>query len=57
MRSNCNCNFTFLFTSIKQIYKKRLRLKKEVRKARAKLNCLKKLNFLKDKKKEIIVTK
>jgi len=44
--------------SIKQIYKKRIYLKKEVRNARAKLNRLKKqLNFLKNKKKEIIVTK
>jgi hypothetical protein len=58
MQSNCNCNLTILFTSIKRIYKKRLRLKKEVRKMRIKLSYLKRqLNFLENKKKEIIVIK
>ena len=58
VRSNCNYNLTILFTSIKRIYEKRLRLKKEMREARTKLNCLKKqLNFLKNKEKEMIVTK
>jgi len=47
-----------LSISIKRIHKKRLRLKKKVREARAKLSRLKKqLNFLKDKEKEMIVTK
>ncbi len=58
MRSSCNCNLTISFISIKQIYKEQIRLKKEVRNARAKLSRLEKqLNFLKNKKKEIIVTK
>jgi len=58
VRLNCNYNLTISFTSIKQIYKERLRLKKEVRKARTKLSRLKRqLNFLKNKEKEIIVTK
>jgi len=58
VRSNCNYNLAIFSISIKQIYKKRIYLKKEVRNARAKLNRLKKqLNFLKNKKKEIIVTK
>jgi len=47
-----------LSTSIKQTYGEQLRLKKEVRETRAKLSRLKKqLNFLEDKKKEIILTK
>ncbi len=58
VRSNRNCDLAILSISIKQIYKKRLRLKKEMREARAKLSRLKKqLNFLKDKEKEMIVTK
>jgi len=58
VRLNRNYNLAILFTLIKQIYKKRLRLKKEVRKTRIKLSRLKKqLNFLKDKEKEIIITK
>jgi len=58
MQSNCNCNLTISSILIKQIYKEQMRLKKEVRNARAKLSRLKKqLNFLKNKKKKIIVTK
>jgi len=58
VQSNCNYNLTIFFTTIKQIYKKRMRLKKEVRNARTKLSRLEKqLNFLKNKKKEIIITK
>jgi len=58
MRSNRDCDLAILSTSIKRIYEKRLRLKKEMREARTKLNCLKKqLNFLKNKEKEMIVTK
>jgi len=56
MRSSCNYNLTILFTSIKQIYEKKLCLKKEVRKARTKLSRLKRqLNFLENKEKEIII--
>ncbi len=58
VRSNCNCDLTISFASIKRIYEERMRLKKEVREARAKLSRLEKqLDFLKNKKKEIIVTK
>ncbi len=58
MRSSRNYNLTISFILIKQIYKERMRLKKEVRNMRAKLSRLKKqLNFLENKKKEIIVTK
>ncbi len=58
VRLSRDYNLTILFASIKRIYKKLLRLKKEMREARAKLSRLKKqLNFLKDKEKEIIVTK
>ncbi len=58
MQSNCNYDLAISFASIKRIHEKRLRLKKEVREARAKLSRLKKqLNFLKDKEKEMIVTK
>ncbi len=58
VRLNRNCDLAISSISIKQIYEKRLRLKKEMREARAKLRRLKKqLNFLKDKEKEIIVTK
>jgi len=56
VQSNCNCNLTISSILIKQIYKKQMRLKKEVRDTCAKLSRLKKqLNFLKNKKKEIIV--
>ncbi len=58
VRFNRNYNLAISFVSIKQIYKERIRLKKEVRDARTKLSRLKKqLNFLKNKKKKIIVTK
>jgi len=58
VRLNHNYNLTILFTLIKRIYKKRLRLKKEVRKAHTKLSRLKKkLNFLKNKEKKIIIIK
>jgi len=58
VRLNRDCNLTILFASIKRIYNKRLRLKKEMRKAHAKLSRLKKqLTFLKNEKKEIILTK
>ncbi len=58
VRLSRNYNLTILSTSIKQIYKKRLRLKKEMREARIKLSRLKKhLNFLENKEKKIIVTK
>ncbi len=58
VRFNRDCNLTISFTLIKKIYKKRMRLKKEVCDARTKLSRLKKqLNFLKNKKKEMIVTK
>jgi len=58
MRSNCNCDLTISSILIKQIYKEQMRLKKEVRNTRAKLSRLKKqLNFLKNKKKKIIVIK
>jgi len=44
--------------SIKRIYEKRMRLKKEVREARTKLSRLKKqLDFLENKKEKMIVTK
>jgi len=56
--SNRDCDLAISPTSIKRIHGKRLRLKKEVREARTKLSRLKKqLNFLKDKEKEMIVTK
>ncbi len=38
VRSSRNCNLTIFSTSIKQIYEKRMRLKKEVRETRAKLS-------------------
>ncbi len=56
VRLSCNYDLTISFASIKRIYEKQLRLKKEMREARAKLSCLKKqLNFLKNKEKEMIV--
>ncbi len=58
MRSNCNYNLTISLTLIKRIYEKRIQLKKEVRNIYIKLNRLKKqLNFLKNKKKKIIIIK
>ncbi len=58
VRSNRDCNLAIFSISIKQIYKKQIRLKKEIRDTRAKLSRLKKqLDSLKNKKKEIIVTK
>ncbi len=42
VRSNYDYNLTIFFTLIKRIYKKRMRLKKEMRDARAKLSRLKK---------------
>ncbi len=38
VRSNRDCDLAISSTSIKRIYKKRMRLKKEVREARAKLS-------------------
>ncbi len=38
MQSNCNYNLTISFISIKQIYKKQIHLKKEVRNAHTKLS-------------------
>jgi hypothetical protein len=58
VRFNRDYNLTIFFTSIKRIHEKRMRLKKEVREACTKLSRLKKqLNFLENKKKEMIVTK
>jgi len=58
VRSNRDYDLIISSTLIKRIYEKRMRLKKEVREARAKLSRLKKqLNFLENKKKEMIVTK
>ncbi len=58
VRLSRNYDLAILFISIKRIYEKRLRLKKEVREAHIKLSRLKKqLNFLKDKEKKMIVTK
>ncbi len=54
---NCNYNLTISFILIKQIYKEQIRLKK-VYNIYTKLSRLKKqLNFLKNKKKEIIIIK
>jgi len=58
VRLNRDYNLAISFASIKRIYEKRLRLKKEMREVCTKLSRLKKqLNFLKDKEKEMIVTK
>ncbi len=38
IQSNCNCNLTIFSTLIKQIYKKQMRLKKEIYKTRTKLS-------------------
>ncbi len=42
VRSNCNCNSTISFILIKQIYKERMLLKKEMRNVRTKLSQLEK---------------
>ncbi len=56
VRLSRNYDLTILSISIKRIYEERLRLKKEVREARAKLSYLKKqLDFLENKEKEMIV--
>ncbi len=53
MQSNCSYNLTIFSISIKQIYKKQICLKKEMRNTCTKLSRLKKqLNFLKNKKKK-----
>ncbi len=58
VRLSRNYDLIISSISIKRIYEKRLRLKKEMREAHTKLSRLKKQsNFLKDKKKEMIVTK
>jgi len=58
VRLNRNYDLAILFISIKRVYEKRLRLKKEMCETRIKLSRLKKqLNFLKDKEKEMIVMK
>ncbi len=58
VRSNRDCDLAISSASIKRIYEKRMRLKKEVREARAKLSRLKKqLDFLENKEEEMIVTK
>jgi len=58
VRSSRGCDLAISSTSIKRIHGERLRLKKEVREARAKLSRLKKqLDFLEDKEEEMIVTK
>jgi len=58
VQSSCNHNLTIFFISTKQIYKEQIYLKKEVRNTHTKLSRLEKqLNFLKNKKKKIIVTK
>jgi hypothetical protein len=58
VRSSRGCDLAISPTSIKRIHGEQMRLKKEVREARAKLSRLKKqLNFLENKKKEMIVTK
>jgi len=58
VQSNRNCDLTIFSILIKQIYKEQMQLKKEVRNTHAKLSRLKKqLNFLKNKKKKIIIIK
>ncbi len=58
VRSNRDYDLAISLASIKRIHKERMRLKKEMREARAKLSRLEKqLDFLKNKKKEMIVTK
>ncbi len=56
VQSNCNYNLAIFSILIKQIYEKQIYFKKKVYNMRAKLSRLKKqLNFLKNKKKKIIV--
>ena len=58
MRSNCNYNLTIFSTLIKRIYKEQIYLKKKVRDIYTKLSWLEKqFNFLKNKKKKIIIIK
>jgi len=58
VRSNRNYNLIISLASIKRIYDEQLRLKKEMREAHVKLSCLKRqLNFLENKKKEMILIK
>ncbi len=58
VRSSRDCDLAISSTSIKRIHGERMRLKKEVREARTKLSRLEKqLDFLENKKKEMIVTK
>ncbi len=58
VRFNRDCDLTIFSTLIKRIHEKRMRLKKEVREARAKLSRLEKqLDFLENKKEEMIVMK
>jgi hypothetical protein len=58
VRSNRDCDLAISPASIKRIHGERMRLKKEVRETRAKLSRLKKqLDFLENKKEEMIVTK
>ncbi len=58
VRSSRGYDLAISSTSIKRTHGERLRLKKEVREARAKLSRLKKqLDFLEDKEEEMIVTK
>jgi len=58
VRSSRGCDLAISPALIKRIYEERMRLKKEVREARAKLSRLKKqLDFLENKEKEMIVTK
>jgi len=58
VQSSRDCDLAISLASIKRIHEERMRLKKEVREARAKLSRLKKqLDFLENKEKEMIVTK
>jgi len=58
VRSNRGYDLAISPASIKRIHGERMRLKKEVREARAKLSRLEKqLDFLENKEKEMIVTK
>lgn len=57
VRSGRGCDLAISPASIKRIHGERMRLKKEVREARAKLSRLEKqLDFLEDKEEEMIVT-
>jgi valyl-tRNA synthetase len=58
VRFDRDCDLAISLASIKRIHEERMRLKKEVREARAKLSRLKKqLDFLENKEKKMIVTK